>query len=74
MKTADLITEATSLPVEERARLVDALLRSLNLPETDIDRKWASIAKQRLQTLRSGETHAIPGNEVFEKIWNRFSV
>lgn len=73
MKTADLIAEAISLPVEERALVVDSLLKSLNPPETVIDKKWASVAKKRLAELRTGEVKAVPGDEVFQKIWNRFS-
>ena len=72
MKIKDLIHEAESLPVEERAIVVDSLLRSLNSPETEIDKKWAVVAQQRLKTVRSGEVEAIPGERVFEKIWNRF--
>ena len=73
MKTKDLIAEATSLPVEERAMVVDSLLKSLNPPETDIDKKWAEVAKRRLSELRSGSVKAIPGDEVFNKIWRKFS-
>ena len=73
MKTKDLIAEAISLPVEERAIVVDSILRSLNPPESDIDRKWAAIARRRLSQLRSGEVRAVPGEEVFRRIWNRFS-
>lgn len=67
MKTKDLIAEAVSLPVEERALLVDSLLRSLNAPESEIDTKWAAVAKHRLQQLRSGEIAAVPVDEVFKK-------
>ena len=73
MKTKDLIEEAISLPVEERAMVVDSILKSLNPLESDIDKKWAAVAKRRLKELRSGEVEAIPGEEVFKRIWERFS-
>jgi putative addiction module component (TIGR02574 family) len=73
MKTKDLIAEAISLPVEERAMVVDSILKSLNPTESDIDKKWAAVAKRRLRELRSGEVQAIPGDEVFKRIWKRFS-
>lgn len=72
MKTKDLIDEAVSLPVEERALLVDSLLRSLNQPQTDIDKKWIEVARQRLEELQSGTVKAVPGEAAFEKIWKRF--
>ena len=72
MNTKQLIDEAISLPVEERALVVDSLLRSLNPPESEIDKKWADEAKRRLAELRSGTVEAIPGEDVFEKVWKRF--
>jgi putative addiction module component (TIGR02574 family) len=71
--TAAIIHKAESLPVEQRALVVDALLRTLNPPDPEIDRKWAAVAKRRLEELRTGKVKAIPGEEVFEKIRNRFS-
>ena len=73
MKTKDIITEALSLPVEERALLADSLLKSLNPPESEIDKKWAAVAKRRLSELRSGQVTALSGEEVFRKIWERLS-
>lgn len=72
MNTKQLINEAVSLPVEERALVVDSLLRSLNQPESGIDKKWAKEAKRRLDELRSGQVEAISGEEVFRKVWVRF--
>jgi hypothetical protein len=47
MKTVDLIDEVASLPVEERARVVDTLLRSLNTPESVVDSAWMEVAQRR---------------------------
>jgi putative addiction module component (TIGR02574 family) len=73
MKTTDILNEAISLPVEERAKLVDSLLKTLNSPSLNIDKQWTKIAKRRLMELRSGEVKAVPGEEVFRRIWERFS-
>jgi len=73
MNTKQLIEEAVSLPVEERTLVVDTLLRSLNQPESEIDKAWAKEAKRRLNDLRSGKVNAIPGEDVFRKIMGRFS-
>jgi hypothetical protein len=35
-------------------------------------RKWLEEAKACLAELRAGMIEAVPGEEVFEKIWNRF--
>jgi putative addiction module component (TIGR02574 family) len=71
-KTKRLIEVALSLPVEERA-IADSLLRSLNMPDTTIDAKWAELARKRLQEIRSGKVKPIPEDEVFAEILRRFS-
>ncbi len=70
MRIQDLIDEAEALPVEERALVVDSLLRTLNPPESRIDEKWAEVARKRLSELRSGAVSRIPGEDVFARIWN----
>ena len=70
--TNALILEAESLPVEERARLIDSLLRTLNPTHAETDRKWIAVAKRRLQELRSGRAKAVPGDKVFAKVRERF--
>ena len=72
MDTKRLIDEAALLPVEERALVVDSLLRSLNQPESEIDSKWAEEARRRLAEIRSGRAEPVPGEEVFRKVWKRF--
>ena len=71
--TAEIIHEAEALPVEERALVVESLLRSLNPPDPEIDRKWARVAKRRLDELRSGRVKPVPGEEVFARIRERFA-
>lgn len=73
MKTKELIEEISSLPVEDRVLVADSVLRTLNPPEAEIDKKWATVAKKRLNELRAGKAEAVPGEEVFEKINKRFS-
>jgi len=70
--TKQIIEEAESLPIEERAEVADSILRTLNAPDADIDKKWTDVARKRLQELRSGDVKPRPGKEVFDKIWKRF--
>jgi putative addiction module component (TIGR02574 family) len=68
----EIIQEAESLPVEERAIVIDSLLKTLNPPSAEIDAEWAKVAKRRLSELRAGSVKAVPGDEVFKKIRERF--
>ncbi len=69
----EIVKEAESLPVEERAIVIDALLRTLNPPDPDIDREWIDAAKRRLAELRSGEVKSIPGQDVLSRVKERFA-
>jgi len=72
MNTKELIEQAIALPVEERAMVVDSLLRSLNPPQSETDAQWTTEAKRRLAELRSGKVETVPGDAVFERVWDRF--
>jgi len=54
-----------------RAQLVDALLRSLNPAQAEIDASWAAEAERRIDELDAGEAQLIPGEEVFAKLSKR---
>ncbi|MBI4825493.1 MAG: addiction module protein [Nitrospirae bacterium] len=69
----EIIEEAASLPVEERAIVVDSLLQTLNPPDAEIEKEWLKVAKRRLAELRSGSVKAIPGDEVFAEIRESFN-
>jgi putative addiction module component (TIGR02574 family) len=56
------------LPREERERLVDELLASLNEPATtELDAAWSAEIERRVAAYDRGEIHAISANEVFAK-------
>ena len=74
MKTKELISQIISLPVEDRAFVVDTVLKSMNPTDAETEKKWIAAAKRRASELRSGNVKAIPGDEVFSKIWNRLSI
>ncbi len=70
--TKGLIDEATSLPIDERILVVDALLKTINSPNPEVDSIWANTARQRLDALRSGAVRGVPAEEVFARIRGRF--
>ena len=73
MNRQTLIDEAISLPVEERALVVDSILRSLNPTDSRIDREWAQVARERLDDLRSGKVSGIPADDVFRRVRERLA-
>jgi len=72
MKASVLLDEAVSLPVEERAHLVDCLLQTLNPPDATHAAAWATVARRRLDELRAGTVAPIPGEAVFARIQQRY--
>jgi putative addiction module component (TIGR02574 family) len=73
MNTADLMTEATSLPLEERAKLVDSLLQTLNPADATVTDAWLALARSRLDDVDGGRVATIPGEEVFAKVGQRLA-
>ena len=68
----EIIEEAERLPVEERVMVIDCLLRTINPSLAEVEIEWMRVAKRRLAELRSGQVEAVPGNEVFARIADRF--
>jgi len=66
-----LISEAVSLPVEIRLQLVEKLLQSLNPSHSDVDEVWAIEAEKRVTELEEGQVTAVPGDDVFERLFHR---
>ena len=69
----EIIREAAELPIEERALVIDSLLRTLNRPVPEIDQQWVAAARQRLAALRAAAVRPVAGADVFARIRNRFT-
>jgi hypothetical protein len=72
LSTKELLHEAKSLPVEDRANIADSLLKTLNVPDPKIDREWVEVAQCRSNEIKNGNVKAVNGEKVFRKIQERF--
>lgn len=57
--------QARALSAEDRAKLAESLLESLQLPLSDIQRVWAEEIEQRIAAFDRGEISAYPAEDVF---------
>lgn len=62
-----IIEQAKQLTALEKIELVDALLASVDKPDTEIDKQWAAEAEDRLAAYRRGEIMALDLNQVLAK-------
>ena len=67
-----LVEEVTSLPVDQRAELIDILIKSLN-PSIDnkIEKLWAKEAERRAGEIRENTVKTIAADEVISGIRKR---
>lgn len=64
----ELSRKARSLPPEERVRLAEELLSSVQGADEDVDADWAEEIKRRLDEVESGTAKLIPAEEVFAEV------
>lgn len=65
---AELAMRGKELPREERERLIDELLESLNEPAAaELDAAWNAEIERRLAAYDRGEVRALSAEEVFAK-------
>lgn len=64
----DLVRRGKALPTQDRERLVEALLESLNdAGSGELDASWDDEIARRLAAYRRGEVQAIDAAEVFAR-------
>ncbi len=68
MNLPQIESEALSLPVQDRAALVQRLLLSLEeVSESEFESLWAQESVRRIAEFDAEKTQAIPGEEVAKK-------
>jgi len=66
-ETQEIIDRALELPAEEKARIVDELLSSLNDPDEAIDALWRREVEDRIEAYSSGKLRSVSLEEVLAK-------
>ncbi len=73
VKERKLFEEIEVLPLDLKVKIVDKILTNLNGLDKSIDSLWFEKALERKSDIENGKVHLIDGNEVFEKIKQRFA-
>ena len=64
----EIETEVLNLTLEDRARLAEKLILSLDAPSDEENlHLWVVKAEKRLQALREGKAKEIPAEEAFRR-------
>ncbi len=71
--TTDIYEHTIELPITEKNQLVDKILKDIKPIEATIEEEWILEIKKRDEEYKSGRLKAIPGEEVFAKLNNRFN-
>jgi putative addiction module component (TIGR02574 family) len=64
-----IFDQALALPAEQRLRLVDALLSSLNAPiSQEAEQAWREEAERRVAEVEMGKAELIEGEAAFARL------
>ena len=65
----ELTAKARALPAEDRARLAEDLLLSLQeSPDPEVEAAWDEEIRRRIEDIDSGRAKLIPAEEVFAEV------
>ena len=68
MRGKDILKEALNLAPAEKFIVVEGLLKSLDEPDSELDKIWADEAERRLEAYRDGKLKGIPMEEIFNPL------
>lgn len=66
MSTKEILELALKLQPQERYKLVEGLMRSLDEPDTKIDELWIQEAEARLKEYRAGKLEVVAFDAIFK--------
>jgi len=72
-KQDKLFEEIDILPIDLKTQLVDKILQSITPANSSIDALWIEEVNKRKADIESGEVVLVDGDEVFQKILQRFN-
>ncbi len=67
MSSKKILEQALALRPDEKFLIVEGILRSLDEPDTSLDRIWIEEAEKRLHAYRKGNLEGISMEEVFRE-------
>ena len=65
--TKTLITKALHLKPAEKTLVIDALLKSLDIPDPKIEKIWALEAEKRLKAYKAGKIKTVAFEDLLGK-------
>ena len=67
LPTKELISEVLQLKPAERFIVIEALIKSLDVPDPEIEEAWALEAEKRLKAYKAGKLETISFEDIFGK-------
>ena len=65
--TKTIISKALNLKPAEKSLVIEALLKSLDIPDPKIEKIWATEAEKRLKAYKAGKIKTISFDDLFLK-------
>ena len=65
---AELAERAKALSPEDRARLAEELLATLDPADSDVDAAWDEELRKRVAEVESGSVQLVPADEAFARV------
>ena len=69
---ADLVEELTArakeLPTEQRARLAEEILATLDPQDQEVDAAWDAEIRKRIEEIETGAVKTVPAEQAFAQV------